>query len=41
MKQSFFEENRPYQLIIQIGLDNLRGAHICVCVWGGATEENY
>lgn len=39
MKQSFFEENRPYQLIIQIGLDNLRGAHICV--WGEATEENY
>lgn len=29
MKQRFFEENHPFQLIIQIGLNYLRGVHIC------------
>ena len=40
MKQRFFEENHPFQLIIQIGLNYLRGVHICGG-GGGATADNY
>ncbi len=38
MKQRFFEENHPFQLIIQIGLNYLRGVHICGGGGGGQPQ---